>query len=227
MRKQFDDMKLPFPIDFFYGFTPETSKDYLLTKEANAQEPNGLICGFRSFAAIFDTYKSKSYDYLITFEDDITLSKNFVEELHKTIELWKNDIEFISLGYLLGFNYEELKHSQQNNFLYYNNLPSIWGNQALMFKPETVQKLAKNLHFQTMKEARCSLETYSKNNKLYRNRTLNISADAVISAMCKQGIVYPPLAIEHPNFSSTWDNGLNSERKNPPHPSINTNNYYQ
>jgi GR25 family glycosyltransferase involved in LPS biosynthesis len=227
MRKQFDDMKLPFSVDFFYGFTPETSKEYLLTKEANAQEPNGLICCFRSFAALFETYKSKSYDYLITLEDDIALSKNFVTEVNKIIELWKNDFEYVSLGYLLSFNYEELKNSQQNISLYYNNLPSIWGTQAMMFKPETVQKLAKNLHFQTMKEARCSLEAYSKNNKLHRNRTLNVSADAVIPTICKQGIVYPPLAIEHQKFLSTWDNGLNSERKNPPHPSINMNNYYQ
>jgi GR25 family glycosyltransferase involved in LPS biosynthesis len=194
---------------------------------ANAQEPNGVICSFRSFAAIFDKYKSKYYDYLITFEDDIMLSNNFVAEINKIIELWNNDIEYISLGYLLGFNYEELNNSQKNNFLYYNNLPSIWGNQGMILKPETVQKLAKNLHFQTMKETRCSLESYSKNNKLYRNRTLNISTDAIIPTICKQGIVYPPLVIEEPNFLSSWDNGLNSERKNLPHPSINMKNYYQ
>jgi len=211
MRKQVEDLKIPFPVEFFQGFTPETSKEYLLTKEENALEDNGTLCCLRSYAALFNKWSTKEYDYLITLEDDILLSKEFVSKVQTTIDTWEKEptIDYVSLGILLGFNPEDLKQSKCKDNLYFDNLPSIWGGQAMMFKPEIVKNIATIIHFSQVKEVRESMNK-CKSRKLYRNRTLNIQIDAVLPTLFRQGVHFPPLALESLNFPSLRDGVQNN-----------------
>jgi len=230
MRKQLQDMNIPYPIEFFQGFTPNTSKDYLATKEENALEDNGTLCCLRSYAALFSSWSSKSYDYLITLEDDITISKDFVSQVEATIEVMEKEpsIDFVNLGMLLLFNPEELKNSTKKGRIYFDNLPSIWGGQALMFKPETVNEIAKITHFPTVKEVRESINS-CKSRKLYRNRSLYIQIDALLPTLFKQAVEYPPIAIESFKFRSSREHDKHNETNKKflaNHPMINLDFFY-
>lgn len=204
MRKLLEDMNMPFSVDFFQGFTPTTSKEYLSFKEENALESDGSICVLRSYAALFNTWASKQYDYLITLEDDIIIARDFVQKVEQAIETWSKEpsIDYINLGMLIGFNPDTLKDSKRAGNLYFNELPSIWGAQALLLKPAMVKELATMLHFSNMKDLRESLNVM-KSRKLYRNRALVIQIDAVLPTLFRQGIQYPPLAIESLDFQSS------------------------
>jgi len=196
MRKQLNN--IPYPIDFFKAYLPETSEEYLKTKEENALESNETFCCTRSYGALFNTYKDEEFEYLLTLEDDVILVKDFVEKVEQIVNLWKTEqsIEFINIGMLLGFNSDELKKATNKDCLYYNNLPSIWGTLALLFKPETVQKLAKIVHHKSIRSLRTELDSY-KNKKLYRNRSLLCQIDTILPTIFKQGVYYPPVAISH------------------------------
>jgi len=213
MKKQLKDANLPFHVEFFHGFTVKNSKEYLETKEKDALELNGTICCVRSYAALFNEWSKKDYDYLITLEDDVLLSKDFISEVYLTIENWESSIDYISLGINLQFNSEDLKKTKHHGNLYYENLPSIWGTQAMMFKPSVVKTVATMLHFQTVKELRISLETL-KTRKLYRNRPLEIQVDALLPTLFRQGVLYPPIAIEGERFFSLINSEKNSNLKN-------------
>ena len=81
----------------------------------------------------------------------------------------------------------------------------------MMFTPNTVKEAAKVLHFQTVKEVKESLNTF-KSKKLYRNRALYVQIDAVLPTIFKQGIVYPPIAIESSNFISSKNGEQNTNQ---------------
>jgi len=211
MEKQIKAIKLPFHVEFFQGYTAETSKEYLVSKEKDAMETIGTICITRSYAALFNEWSTKSYDYLITLEDDVLLSKDFEKHVERAIDAWSKhpSLDYISLGINLSLNPLELDTSKCTQNLYYENLPSNWGAMAMMFTPNTVKAVAKALHFQTMKELQDSL-TIFKSKKLYRNRTLYAQIDAILPTIYKQGILYPPIAIESTNFISSKDGSQNS-----------------
>lgn len=228
MRKQLQDLKIPYKVEFFQGFTPNTSKDYLLSKEENEVLANGTLCITRSYAALFNEWSTKSYDYLITLEDDVLLTKDFEAQVENTIEAWKQhpSLEFVTLGVNLSFNPVELDTSKCAQNLYYENVPSNWGAMAMMFTPNTVKAAAKALHFQTVKEVKESLNTF-KSKKLYRNRPLYIQIDAVLPTIYKQGIVYPPIAVESSNFISSKNGAQNTNQgleKN--HPQLRLDSFY-
>ena len=229
MKKQLQDMNIPYQIEFFQGHTPKTSEEYLRTKEENALEDNGTFCITRSYGALFSSYKDKQFDYLLTLEDDVLLAKDFVQRLQEVITSWETEpsIEFINIGMLLGFNPDELKHSKQNNNVYFTNLPSIWGAQAVLLTHTTVDALAQLLHHSSIKSIREKLNNY-KTKTLYRNRTLVCQIDAILPTIFKQGVYYPPLAIESATMISDRDG-----RKNPTadllknHPQINLDGFYK
>jgi len=228
MRKQLQDMNIPYPVEFFQGYTPETSKEYLQTKEENALEDNGTFCITRSYGALFNAYKDKQFTYLLTLEDDVLLAKDFVNKVEKIIGLWETEqsIEFINIGMLLGFGPDELKRSINKDGLYYNDLPSIWGAQAVLYKPETIKALSKLLHHSSIPNLRKDLDSY-KHKKLYRNRTLVCQIDTILPTVFKQGIYYPPVAIESMNMMSVRDGNKNVTAallKN--HPEILLDNFY-
>jgi len=203
MRTQLKNLQLRFDVEYYKGFTPETSKEYLASKDKTDLESDGLSCCFRSYAALFDQYKHKEYEYLLTIEDDVLLlSKDFEEHVYKTIDAWNETVEYVNLAYIFSFAPDELTNSERRSNLFFNNLPSNWGTQMMLFKPKTVQKLSQLLHYQTYKEVKTSLETYKDKNKLYRNRTLHVQLDAVLPTVCNQGLVFPPLGIEDPEKSS-------------------------
>ena len=121
IEKQLEDLGIVknFDIDYFEGFTPSNSKEYINYKDKNKPESDETLCCFRSYFAIFNFNKySKSdsednYDYIITIEDDISIIlSDFKDKIDNVINLWKNhpEIEYISLGYLLSFDISEIKN---------------------------------------------------------------------------------------------------------------------
>jgi hypothetical protein len=228
MRKQLQHMNIMYPVEFFQGHTPKTSVEYLKTKEENALEDSGTFCVTRSYGALFNAYKDKQFEYLLTLEDDVLLAKDFVQKIDKILSLWETEqsIEFINIGMLLGFGPDELKNSSHKDGLYYNEIPSIWGAQAVLFKPETVKSLAKLLHHGSIRSLRAELDSY-KNKKLYRNRTLVCQIDSILPTIFKQGMYYPPVAIESTTMMSVRDgnkNGTAPLLKN--HPQIHLDAFY-
>ena len=64
-----------FEVDYFKGFTPSDSKEYINYKDEIHPELDTTMCCFRSFFAVFEKYSKLDYDYIITIEDDISILK--------------------------------------------------------------------------------------------------------------------------------------------------------
>lgn len=180
-----------------------------------------MICCFRSYARLFYEYSNnKEYDYLLTLEDDVIFHKDFVQSIYDIVNEWgkdinNNDIEYINLGYL---NIVDPDFSHSRNIksinLYVENLPSNWGTQAMLFIPKTVDKLSK-LNLETFQQTDEYLKTLSTN--VFRHRSLFLQADSIFPTICKQALIYPPIAIESPDLNSTiYVDQSNSDRTKKP-----------
>ena len=181
IEKQFDDLGI-FNVDY-KGFTPSTSVDYINYKNEEHIEDETICC--RSYFSIFDTYSKLDYDYIITMEDNISLINSFHSKIIDIIEVWEKypDIEFVSLGYLLSFDYKEIKDTENENNFYYDisKYNKLSGTQMLSFKKSTLIKL---------NSLECTL-------KYKRTRI-----DYILLDLCKYGMVYPPLAIENQKLTT-------------------------
>jgi GR25 family glycosyltransferase involved in LPS biosynthesis len=210
IRSQIERLK------FFQGYSPQNSAAFIATKEANALEDDSTFCITRSYAALFNSYASKSYDYLITLEDDILLANDFIKQIDDAIKVLQKEtsIEYITLGMLLGFTPDDLLSCKKDGAVYFNSLPSIWGAQAMLFRSDTVKRIANLIYFQSITDIRNALTKYGAQNKLHRNRQLFVQIDAILPTVFFQGVMYPPIAIESDVFSSARDSTLHNKSNN-------------
>ena len=239
IEKQLEDLGIVknFDIDYFEGFTPSNSKEYINYKDKNKPESDETLCCFRSYFAIFNFNKySKSdsednYDYIITIEDDISIIlSDFKDKIDNVINLWKNhpEIEYISLGYLLSFDISEIKNFKHDEDLYYDisSYDKLWGCQMLIFKRETLNKLSK-FHKSTSQQVIELINQVIEKKDYHTLKYPRIQIDAILPLLCKYGMIYPPLSFETPNIKSDITGRLNTQNnyfKN--HPDIDTSLYY-
>lgn len=210
MEKQLQDLKVLDDVDYFKGFTPSESTEYMDYRDEKVPEYDTTLCCFRSYTAVFDKYKNLNYEYIIILEDDIVIHKDFKNKIENIIKTWEKypQTEYISLGYILSFCYDTIKFFKNDNDLYYDmsTFSEVWGAQMTMFNKKTINKLSV-LYKPSAKEVRKFIDNISET---YSNRYVRLQTDSILPYLCKQGMVYPPLAFENPNIVSTITNIANS-----------------
>ena len=216
-----------FDIDYYRGFIPCNSVNYINYKNEKHPEEDGTICCCRSYFSIFDMYSSLDYNYVLTIEDDVRIiTSSLYSKILDIIEIWNKfpDIEYVSLGYLLSFNYKEIKATYCEDNFYYNifNYNKVWGTQMVLFKKDTLIKLSK-----------FNVSTASEFNNLisdvvieYTSKYKRIQIDSILPLLCKYGMVYPPLAIENNNIKSEISLGVTRDIVYKDHPEVNFSLYY-
>jgi len=211
MENQLKELNITLPVDFFQGFNPANSKDYIVDYDPVYKEHDTLICCTRSYGAVFNKYKDAQIDYLCIMEDDISLQSNFIEKLYDVIGT-PHLGDYVSLGYLLSFKEKDIDVLPKSGTLYselHKNSVTVWGTQCGLYPKKTMNKLAKLLHADTTKEVRDNIRNLTKK---YANRYPIFSPDALIPLSVQQTIVYPPLALENHRLSSEIYGIQNSER---------------
>jgi len=208
MKEEFAAMKCPFPVEIFIGHTPTDSKEYINDRCSSIPEFDETLCCMRSYASLMNKYKSrKDYDYLITFEDDVLLHKDFFKEIYDVIYKFEKytENEYVLLGYNLKLDIAKIRCYFHEDGGFFHNVwryPDIWGAMAMLFRPSAVEKIANAFHKLTSKDVRESITVIKKLN-IYNTKGVRVQADVAIPLLCKYALVYPPLAIESPSFNST------------------------
>jgi GR25 family glycosyltransferase involved in LPS biosynthesis len=221
LMNQFKEIKYPFPIQTFFGYTPSTSSTYIQDKDPLYPEANGTICCFRSHIAALNHFKDEDIDYLLVLEDDSSIHSNFTKKLLEVIDIWNNhpDLDYIWLGYNLGVNINQVQqqfnyHHDRNLFYdmsYYNQ---IWGCQARIYKKDVLHHLCSILHQSSTTLVRESVKKYMDQKtslgQRYCNKYPRLQSDALIPLCAKFGLYYPPLAIEKQGLESSIDERYNN-----------------
>ena len=234
MQKQVEEMGISsiFEIEYYDCFIPENSVEYINYKDEKNPEHNNTICCCRSYFSVFEKYSKLDYDYVITFEDDISILKlfkdKFKDRINDIIKIWEKyeDIEYVNLGYNLSIDYKQIKDTKnEDNFYYDVNLNNLWGCQMLLLKKNTLIKLSK-YNVSTALEFINLIN--SNKDKTYANKYKRIQTDAILPLLCKGSLVYPPLAIENNEFNSSISGEKNSQHKLfKLHPEINFSLFYK
>lgn len=224
VRKEFQqtmirDLNLPYPILFFQGFTPKTSEDYITDRDKTYPESDTTICCMRSHAAAINMYVNDCThsDIVLIIEDDVTFVTDFENKLNHVLELWdkhSNEIDFISIGYLLGspksLHTDDVLHWGQ-----YVKGGSVWGTQGYLIKRPVAIEMAEILHQATTSQLRKS--AYSKltsvnNGWGYTTKHLLLQSDVMPSLLWRQAYVTPLLIIEYPTISLINNRNIYSDR---------------
>jgi GR25 family glycosyltransferase involved in LPS biosynthesis len=207
---QFKQIGYPFPIETYFGYTPETSKHYIQDKDNTYPELNTTICCFRSHIGLLYDYQQKDFDYLFVLEDDASIHSNLTDVLIKDIQLFETykELDFLYVGYNLYLDIEYLEKNYKRNGRMFEGIwcyNLIWGCMGTVYKKQALQKLSV-LHQPTSKDARRVAKEFVENRvkegKPYCNKYIRLQSDALIPLFCKYGLVYPPLVIEKPGFQS-------------------------
>ncbi len=232
MKEQFAKLNFNKPVEFFKGFTPENSVDYIQQKYEKVPEKDTEISCFRSHIAILDKYKDSHYKYINIMEDDISILSNI--DLHnkivQVIEKWKkyDNIDCVTLGYNLcapGSIFDTLK--KDDDFYYNaNDYNGFWGLQMTLYKLKTAKYLASNFHVSNTTEIFKNIENMKEK---YHIKVSRIQIDSLLMNYCNFGVIYPPLCIENPTFESSINRGLQNHQNKffMNHPKIDFLNYYQ
>lgn len=229
IKKQVNDLKIPIDIKYFKGFCVDDNKGYILDKHPKygyVELDTQLSCT-RTVGAVFNWFVNncKNKDYLITMEDDVCLIKNgFIDKLLKIIDIYdknKNDIDYVSIGYL-NFDIEEIikRNTSNNSGLYWNiwknrksnqDFDTVWGGQMLLFRSEIVSKLSDIIYHDNTDKIRQKINERIKNGHRYSRRVDVLLGDHFIPLLFKQAVYYPPLGIEG-NFKTQMNNNDTSNR---------------
>ena len=217
IKKQIDDLNILIDVHYFRGFTPSDSKEYILEKHRDFgyAEIDTQICCTRSFGAGVNWFVKNCphKKYLITMEDDVCFIKEgFVNKIIDAVILYektKDEVDYIGIGYL-PFDIETLSSSSKLESLYYNMYkevlwtydsghkqdPCVWGNQMTLFTSQIANELSLVLHQENTDLVRLKVEERINKGFQYSNRANILITDHLTPLIFRQGIIYPPLAIE-------------------------------
>lgn len=218
MKKQIQELDLPFTIAYFKAYTPDESQDWI---DKNDIAPDKLQCCLRSHIECINhfvnNYKDKKW--ICILEDDVCLLKNnFTSELLNNIDKLKQiqnyGVDYMSIGYLptlLSNSFktpfldeEKFKLVKNNNGLYYdfdNCGFTIWGTQAQVFPIETAKKISDLLFKNNSVDLKKSALEYLNINGYHQMKNIYLTPDSILPSMFSQSIVYKPLAIEAKIYS--------------------------
>jgi GR25 family glycosyltransferase involved in LPS biosynthesis len=211
MTTQLDTLRLSY--SFFQGYTPASSKEYIVDRDAKSPEKDTMMCCMRSHGGALHHYVTEFPDapYALIVEDDASLLINLEEELRGILERWKSheEIDFVSVGYF------PMKGGHPANVsdgpLRWNLQSMVWGTQAYLVKRSAAVRMAAVLHQPTSKALRGAFLNYVANDlkgKSYAYKHPCVQPDALLPIGWNQAVVYPMMAIELPINSTitTEDN---------------------
>jgi len=204
MTDQLHALNLSIPFTFFQGYTPDTSKDYIVDRDPKSPEKDTMICCMRSHAAALNYFIHSFPDkhFALIIEDDAALLHNFEKELQAVMIRWYthiDDIDFISLGYFPGKGRHEAKKSDR--MLSWQLTSMVWGTQSYIVKRSAARSMATVLHHPSTKDLRLAFDRYLKTElkgQSYTNKYPVVQPDAMIPIGWRQAIVFPLMVIELP-----------------------------
>jgi len=215
MVRQFNYLNLPYPVHYYKGFTPDTSKEYIVDRHPELPEDNGTLCCMRSHAGALHEFVTAFPEKLrcLVVEDDVAFLLDFTTELRKVLQVWQkhsDDIDVLNVGYLPPReNSKSLKADKMLRWGLDCENGIIWGTQAYLVKRSVALEMAHILHQPTSKALRESFQHHFVNtlhSKRYSNKITRLQSDVLLSVGWKQGYVTPMLAIER-NTESLIENG--------------------
>jgi GR25 family glycosyltransferase involved in LPS biosynthesis len=214
MKKQLDALALPYPYTFFDGFTPQTSKEYIVDHYAYAPEYDTTLCCLRSHVGAADyfirTFPEKKYALFL--EDDVLLLKTFASELETVMRLWtshKDEIDYVSLGYNPG------RHEGPHGSLFSDGVlrwgldcpnGNVWGCMAYIMNRDMATDMASILHQPTTKAVRDAVAKRlmtMPGGRGYIKRHIRVQSDNLRGMLWRQAFVYPMMTVEAPVESLT------------------------
>jgi len=203
-KAQMEALKLPYPYAFFDGFTPATSKDYIVNYQEGTPEQDTTICCLRSHigAADFFLKTFPEADYAVIMEDDVALLRTFASELEQIITLWtshKSEIDYVSLGYIPGEQKGAHGSSSSDGPLRWNPTAGVWGCQAYLLDRRVASDMVGLLHQPTTRAVRDAVTerlASMPGGEGYRNRAVRVQSDHLRGMLWRQGFVYPMMAVE-------------------------------
>jgi GR25 family glycosyltransferase involved in LPS biosynthesis len=210
MTCQFKYLKLPYPVHYFNGYTPEASREYMNDADPINPENEGTFCCMRSHAGALHHFVTAFPEKImcLILEDDVALSLNFDAEMRKAIAIWNihhDDVDFVSLGYIpMSEKHRYLKADRVLRWGFDCTYGTVWGTQAYLIKRSTALSMVHILHQPTSKALRESFDAHLTNtlhSKPCSNKVTRLQSDVLLSVGWRQGYVYPPLAIEYPSIS--------------------------
>lgn len=223
MNKQFSDLNITYPFTFIDGITPHNSSIPLIPQDKDSPESPGTICCLLSFIKALTYFVTKSNaEYAIFMEDDAAICKTgFEKHVEKAIQSYKNhtsDYDYISLGYNVGsINPDDVTSEivQHDDCIYWDfykmkihtdhgiAAKSIWGTEAQLISRKTALFLYSLLgEKSSVEEIYTSVKTHTIKYGRYTRNRVRLQLDAIIPAILKQAIMYPPLVIERSNIQS-------------------------
>jgi len=233
MKTQLDNLALPYPYAFFDGYTPATSKDYIVdyfkcppnTLRPIKPEKDTTLCCFRSHVGALDfflrTFPDK--EYVLILEDDVSLLRTFSKELETVMNLWashKDTIDYVSLGYNPG------RHEGPHGSLFSDGVlrwgldcpnGDVWGCMAYLMNRGVAADMVSVLHQPTTRDVRESVAkrlATIREGRGYTYRHIRVQSDNLRGMLWRQAFVYPMMTVEAPVESLTspgfvnWTDGL-------------------
>jgi GR25 family glycosyltransferase involved in LPS biosynthesis len=223
VANQFKELGITIPYTFFEGYTPATSKEYLVDKHSTAPEFDTTQCCMRSHAGALHHYVTHYPDsqFVLILEDDVCLLRSFEAELHQVMNRWLrhiSELDFVSIGYQLAKT-DSGKHTSlcSDSNLYWNlsgtdGTGNVWGAIGYLVKRSAALSMASVLHKPTSKELRESIDKFIREDRKgmqFANKIQRNQSDVLMSVGWRQAVVFPLLAIEMP-IESTISPGVNN-----------------
>ena len=128
-------------------------------------------------------------DFCIVTEDDILISKDFVNDLPEIINTYtKLGLDVLLLGFLISFQIHENNHfilkDRNEKYSYYDYPNDLWGSQMYLISRSHAVKL---------------LERYSIEHAIETIETEPFSPDWTLTKYGKKALIYPMVAVEEGN----------------------------
>jgi len=147
--------------------------------------------------SIRDFYDNTNFSHCIVCEDDIMISKNFINDLPNILQNFNQlKLDILLLGYLLPFKLNENPYFKPKSYQYYNYPDDLWGSQMYLIS----RVYAKFL-----------LDKYTIEFAL-NNLDKPYSPDWVITKNGNKAMLYPMIAVEE-GSTKTSHEGQNDFHK--------------
>ena len=194
MISRFDSFKL----ELIFVDTVEKNDERLANVPENADRRTWSIM-LQHMDSIRHFVEKTSKHYCIVTEDDILISKEFVNDLPDIINTFNDlELDLILLGYLLSFKIYDTNNSfvlkaRTEKYSYYDYPSDIWGAQMYLIS----RKHAINL-----------LDRYTIEHAISTIDTMPFNPDWTLTKYGKKALISPMIAVEEGNVKNNLYNEI-------------------
>jgi GR25 family glycosyltransferase involved in LPS biosynthesis len=184
----------------------EDSKSWIL-EDYPVNPP--LQCCAKSHIDVMDWYvKNSLADYLLVLEDDAAILRDgFSKSLESTIELWNDEIDYVSIGYLPD-NVQTLLPTlkcDSTKTLYWgfkDISKTIWGTRSYIVKRSVAFDMSHIMQRDKCIHVKNTMDCFVKEGRRIANKVPYVQADVIFPLLFRQAICYPLLVIETQSVST-------------------------